>query len=85
MKRTLTPLALTALALTAACSDGGQSPLATPGGRTAPVLSASDGRGIDGQYIVVLNEGANPSAVAEISGVSPRFVYTAPSTASPPS
>jgi subtilisin family serine protease len=41
------------------------------------VLSASDGRGIDGQYIVVLNEGANPNAVAAISGVSPRFVYTA--------
>ena len=77
MKRTLTPLALTALALTAACSDGGQSPLAAPDGRTAPVLSAADGRGIDGQYIVVLNEGANPTSVAAIAGVSPRYVYTA--------
>jgi subtilisin family serine protease len=77
MKRTLTPLALTVLALTAACSDGAQAPLATAGGRTAPVLSASDGRGIDGQYIVVLNEGANPRSVAAIAGVSPRYVYTA--------
>ncbi|HEX6369197.1 MAG TPA: S8 family serine peptidase [Longimicrobium sp.] len=77
MKRTLTPLALTALALTAACSDGGQTPLATTGGRTAPVLSAAAGRGVDGQYIVVLNDKADPRSVAAIAGVSPRFVYTA--------
>jgi len=76
MKRTLTPLALAALAFAAACSDGGQTPLAAPGGRTAPVLSASS-RGIDGQYIVVLNEGANPRSVAAVAGVSPHFVYTA--------
>ncbi|HEX5869389.1 MAG TPA: S8 family serine peptidase [Longimicrobium sp.] len=77
MKRTLTPLALTALALTAACSDGGQAPLASAGGRTAPVLSAAPGKGVDGQYIVVLNDKANPRSVAAIAGVSPRFVYTA--------
>jgi subtilisin family serine protease len=77
MKRTLTPLALAALALAAACSDGGPDPLATPRGRTAPLLSAADGRGIDGQYIVVLNDGANPRSVAAVAGVSPRFVYTA--------
>jgi subtilisin family serine protease len=77
MKRTLTPLALTALALTAACSDGGQAPLTAPGGNTAPVLSAADGRGVDGQYIVVLNDGANPRGVAAVAGVSPHFVYTA--------
>jgi subtilisin family serine protease len=77
MKRTLTPLALTALALTAACSDGGQAPLAAPGGGTAPVLSAANGRGLDGQYIVVLNDGANPRSVAAVAGVSPHFVYTA--------
>jgi subtilisin family serine protease len=77
MNRTLTPLALTALALTAACSDGGQAPLATAGGRTAPVLSASPGRGIEGEYIVVLNEGANPRSVAAISGAATGHVYTA--------
>jgi aqualysin 1 len=77
MKRTLTPLAIGALALTAACSDGGQTPMASAGGRTAPLLSASQGRGIDGQYIVVLNDGANPRSVAAVAGVSPHFVYTA--------
>jgi subtilisin family serine protease len=77
MKRTLTPLALAALTVVAACSDGGQTPLAAPDGRTAPLLSASNGRGIEGQYIVVLNEGANPRAVAAIAGVEPGFVYTA--------
>jgi aqualysin 1 len=40
------------------------------------VLSAQSG-GIDGAYIVVLNEGANPRSVAAVAGVSPRYVYTA--------
>src|SRR5687768_816093 len=77
MKRTLTPLALTALALAAACSDAAQAPLATADGRTAPVLSASEGRGIDGQYIVELNDGADPRAAAAVAGLSPPYVYTA--------
>jgi subtilisin family serine protease len=77
MKRTLAPLALTALAFAAACSDAGQAPTAAPNGRTAPLLSAAEGRGVDGQYIVVLNDGANPASVAAVAGVSPRFVYTA--------
>jgi subtilisin family serine protease len=76
MKRTLTPLALSVLAFAAACSDAGQAPLATANGRTAPVLAAAQ-RGIEGQYIVVLNDGANPRSVAAIAGVSPKFVYTA--------
>ena len=42
-----------------------------------PVLSASDaGRAVEGQYIVVLEEGANPRSVAAVAGVSPRYVYT---------
>jgi subtilisin family serine protease len=77
MNRTLTPLALTALALTAACSDGGQAPLAAPAGGTAPLLSAAPGKAIDGQYIVVLNDGANPRAVAAVAGVTPKHVYEA--------
>jgi subtilisin family serine protease len=77
MKRTLTPLALAALAATAACSDGGQTPVAARAGETAPLLAAAPGKGIDGQYIVVLNEGANPRAVAAIAGVTPRHVYEA--------
>ncbi|WP_420130006.1 S8 family serine peptidase [Longimicrobium sp.] len=77
MNRSLTPLALAALAFAAACSDAGEAPLASPGGRTAPVLSASPGRGIDGQYIVVLNEGANPHTVAAVTGAAAGHVYTA--------
>ncbi|HEU4558494.1 MAG TPA: S8 family peptidase [Longimicrobium sp.] len=63
-----------ALAL-AACSD--QSP--TEAGRrptSAPVLNAA-ANGVDGEYVIVLKEGANPRSVAAIAGVSPRHVYTA--------
>jgi subtilisin family serine protease len=77
MKRTLTPLALAALAFTAACNDGAQAPLATPNGRTAPLLSAAPGKAIAGEYIVVLNDGADPRSVAAVAGVSPKHVYTA--------
>ncbi|HEU0302560.1 MAG TPA: S8 family serine peptidase [Longimicrobium sp.] len=77
MKRSLTPLALSALALMAACSDGTQSPLATPDGGTAPLLSAAPGKAISGQYIVVLNDGADPRSVAALAGVTPQHVYTA--------
>jgi subtilisin family serine protease len=75
MKRSLTPLALAALGLAAACSDADVTrPAAAPGG-TAPLLAAQAG-GIEGQYIVVLNPGANPRSVAAVAGVSPRYVYT---------
>jgi subtilisin family serine protease len=74
MKRSLTPLAVAALGLAAACSDAGTPTAAAPDAG-APVLSSS--QGIDGQYIVVLNEGANPRSVAAVAGVSPRYVYTA--------
>ncbi|HEU4885287.1 MAG TPA: S8 family peptidase [Longimicrobium sp.] len=74
MKRSLTPLAVAALGLAAACSDAG-TPTASPSEGGAPLLSSS--QGIDGQYIVVLNEGANPRSVAAVAGVSPRYVYTA--------
>jgi subtilisin family serine protease len=74
MKRSLTPLAVAALGLAAACSDAGTPTAAAPDAG-APVLSSS--QGIDGQYIVVLNEGANPRSVAAVAGVSPRHVYTA--------
>ncbi|HEY7770899.1 S8 family peptidase [Longimicrobium sp.] len=78
MKRTLSPLAAVAMfGFAAACSDSSPTDTAAraPGG--APLLSAAAGRGIEGQYIVVLKDGANPNAVAAIAGVSPRFVYTA--------
>jgi aqualysin 1 len=74
--RRATPLALAAIVIAAAaCSD--QQPTAVRSPAAAPLHSASAGRGIDGAYIVVLNEGANPRSVAAVAGVSPRFVYTA--------
>jgi subtilisin family serine protease len=72
MKRSLTPLAVAALGLAAACSDGGPTQSAAPAG--APLLSSSSA--IPDQYIVVLNEGANPRSVAAVAGISPRYVYT---------
>ncbi|HEX5869390.1 MAG TPA: S8 family peptidase [Longimicrobium sp.] len=77
MKRTLTPLALAALAVSAACSDGGPTQLADPNAGGAPLLAAAPGTGVDGEYIVVLKEGANPRSVAAITGAGPRHVYTA--------
>jgi subtilisin family serine protease len=68
MKRTLTLLSLLALA---ACSD--QTNVPTAAVPAAPSSSASP----DGGYIVVLREDANPASVAAVSGIRPRFVYTA--------
>ncbi|HEX8831864.1 MAG TPA: S8 family serine peptidase, partial [Longimicrobium sp.] len=42
----------------------------------APLRPASS-RAIEGSYVVVLKEGADPRSVAAIAKVSPRFVYTA--------
>jgi subtilisin family serine protease len=69
-----TTLSAAALLALAACADG--TPVAGPAAGAAPLRAAQSGRGIDGQYIVVLNEGADPRSVAAIAGVSPRFVYT---------
>jgi subtilisin family serine protease len=71
LRPTLSAAALLALA---ACADS--SPVTTADAGAAPLLAAQAG-GIDGQYIVVLNEGANPRSVAAAAGVNPRFVYTA--------
>jgi len=76
--RRATPLALAAAiaVAAAACSDQQPTAVRSPGA-SAPVHSASAGRGIDGAYIVVLNDGADPRSVAAVAGVDPRFVYTA--------
>ncbi|HEY0024485.1 MAG TPA: S8 family peptidase, partial [Longimicrobium sp.] len=66
--------ALLAAAALAACSD--QSPTTAAAPESAPLLSAAAGRGIADSYIVVLQEGADPRAVAAVAGVSPRHVYT---------
>jgi subtilisin family serine protease len=74
MKAFLPTLSAAALLALAACADS--SPMATADAGAAPLLAAQAG-GIDGQYIVVLNDGANPRSVAAVAGVNPRFVYTA--------
>ncbi|HEX8392474.1 MAG TPA: S8 family peptidase [Longimicrobium sp.] len=76
-KRTLTPLAVLVLAAAAACGDQSSMPTAAHDDGAAPLLSAAPGRGVDGSYIVVLNDGADPRSVAAVAGVSPRYVYTA--------
>jgi subtilisin family serine protease len=74
MKLSKTLVAVGATLALAACSD--QSPVSGRGPTAAPLLQANAG-GIDGSYIVVLNEGADPRAVAAVAGVEPSFVYTA--------
>ena len=71
MNRSL--IAAASLLALAACADQGTGPTAASG--TAPLLASA--QGIDGQYIVVLNDGASPRSVAAVAGVSPRYVYTA--------
>ncbi|HEX2209868.1 MAG TPA: S8 family serine peptidase [Longimicrobium sp.] len=67
-------LAVAVLAATAACSDQKTPVAAVPD--DARILAAAQD-GIEGAYIVVLKEGANPRSVAAIAGVNPRYVYTA--------
>src|SRR5687768_3279256 len=64
------------LAAAAACADGSSPVRGTPAD-AAPLLSASVGRAVPGEYVVVLKAGANPAAVAAVAGVQPRQVYTA--------
>jgi len=74
MRTTRTLLALGALAALAACSDDPTTSARAPG--AAPVFRA-DGEAIEGSYVVVLKEGANPRTVAAVSGLNPKIVYTA--------
>ena len=64
-----------ALALTA-CSDVSAPTAALPTDG-APLHAAAPGTAIDGDYIIVLKDGADPRSVAAIAGVKPGFVYTA--------
>ena len=74
MKMSKTAVTLGAVLALAACSD--ESPVAGRATVAAPLMTAAV-NGIDGEYIVVLKEGANPHSVAAIAGVEPGFVYTA--------
>jgi subtilisin family serine protease len=73
MKLSKTAVAVGAVMALAACSD--ESPVSARAD-LVPVLSAG-ARGIEGQYIVVVREGADPRSVAAVAGASPRYVYTA--------
>ncbi len=64
--------AAAALTSLAACADRAESPVAPE-----PVAPAAARGVIEGSYVVVLKEGANPRSVAAVAGVSPRYVYTA--------
>jgi subtilisin family serine protease len=73
-----TPLLLAALSLAAlslaGCGEG--SPTAARTAAGAPVLAAR-GIAVEGSYLVVLNEGADPRAVAAALGIAPRHVFAA--------
>jgi len=56
----------------AACSDGVTSARAP---EAAPLRAASAGRAVEGRYIVVLKEGADPRSVAALAGAEPRHIY----------
>jgi len=75
MKRSRSLVALGAVLALAACSD--ESPVGTAARpEAAPLLAASE-RGIEGQYIVVLEPGVNAAAVARAASANPRFTYSA--------
>ncbi len=75
MKRGLALLLPFALA---ACADEAINPVSQDDVTApAPVMAAAPGQGIEGSYIVVLKDGADPRSVAATAGVNPRYVYTA--------
>lgn len=74
MKRSVRAVIALAAVVTA-CSDQPNEPQSATRQNPAPMFSAGDK--IDGSYIVVLKEGADPRSVAAISGIRPNHVYTA--------
>jgi subtilisin family serine protease len=59
-----------------ACADQPSEPEAASTRTAAPVY-AVNGNAIDGSYVVVLKEGADPTSVAAVAGIRPNYVYTA--------
>src|SRR4026209_322771 len=60
----------------AACAAQPNDPAVSSSRTSAPLYSVS-GKTIDGSYVVVLKDGANPRSVAATAGVNPHFVYEA--------
>ncbi len=77
--RSLRFLMAAVLAAVAACSDQ-ETPFGAAPPEAAPVLSAANDP-IEGSYIVVLKEGADPRSVAAVAGVSPGTCTRRRSTA----
>ncbi len=76
MKLRVTTAVGAVLAL-AACGDQPTAPAAEQArAGSAPLLAAAPGRAVQGSYIVVLKEGADPASVAAVAGASPRHLYT---------
>jgi subtilisin family serine protease len=73
--RRITAVVLGALVV-GACSDQPNEPESNTRNTPAPVYSVN-GNGIDGAYIVVVKDNADPRSVAAVAGVNPHFVYTA--------
>ena len=72
MRKLLLILAATGLA---ACADNIAGPEATTGASTTPVFN-TDGEGtIPGQYIVTVDDAADPVAVAATFGITAQHVY----------
>ena len=76
MRRFPETLLAACIFLLGACAPDAQSPVAPEQVRTAaaPLFAASGSRGISGQYIVVLKEGANPRLLAALAKVAPEYV-----------
>jgi len=64
------------VAVLAGCADESTTPV-VPAEAVAPLYSAADpSRAVQGQYIVVLKDDANPRAVAALAKLTPQFTYT---------
>src|SRR5688500_1968157 len=75
MRRGLKAVLLLSAAV-AACADEPSGPQAIRTDAPAPLYSSASA-GIKDSYIIVLKDGAEPTAVAAIAGVRPTHVYTA--------
>jgi len=65
-------LIILAAGFLAACAEQPVEPTATT--RIAPLYSVN-GVPIENSYVIVLKDGADPTSVAAVAGIQPRFVY----------
>jgi len=77
MRFNRTALFLGAAVTLAACSDQDPTSAVRAPQEGARLQMAAAGRGIEGDYIVVLKEGADPRSVAALAQADPKHLYTA--------